>query len=475
MNNKLDASNNQCPHCGARELFFDKNINKYKCSYCNSTFDENKELIIEKDISKLDKEKISQGVHQLNPLITDIIALKCPGCGAEIIINTKESKQARCHWCHGILNLTNKIANGSIPDAILPFSVSKEEAVKLIKKYLNRKRIFTSHKFKKEFNEENLEGVYFPYIIIDINAHCEFIGKGEQFTYDGKYTGRRYEDVQNANLFQLTRKFDLQVDDLTFESLQYNTDERTEITNNIINAIQPFDTENCIKFAPHYLLGYHSENRNIDLVNIRDDIDKVLTKIARHTIGKSIIPYSYRGFVWDKEIINQKGSQTIAAYLPIWLYTYHEKNKDKEIIHYIAINGRTKEIKGSVPIDKIKLFLTSLLFAIPGIALFINYLTDKSHVYLDNLILNDEEYKWQLIFKSIFALLLAIVPFLVFYNLIKKKYRNKDLKHTKHIETKHTISNYEQEDKFLELREGLRNKHISGFNPDSLEDYLDKK
>ena len=467
MNNKLDASNNQCPHCGARELYFDKSINKYKCSYCNSTFDENKELIIEKDLTKLDKEEISEGSKQLNKSITETIVLKCPGCGAEIIINTKEEKQARCHWCHGILNLTNKIANGSIPDAILPFSVTKEEANTLIEEYISKKKFFTKKQFKKEFNIDDLVGVYYPYLINDINAHCEFIGKAEQTKKVHMFTDDEY--IVDINCFNIKRSFDLIVDDLTYESKIYNNDEKIEITNNIINAIQPFDTENIIKYSPHYLIGYHSENRNIDLGNIREDIDKQLTKIARHTIGNTLTKYD-RGFAWTKEIIVQKGSQTITAYLPIWLYTFHEKNNKKEIIHYIAINGRTKEIIGSIPINKTQQIITSLIASIPGIILLIYFLLDKNRQYKD-VILNDDEFYMRLVFKSIFAITLIIVLFTTTYKYIYKRYRNQNSKHIKDKETKYNIKDFKQEDNFIEEKKDVTTRYIQGINKDSLEDY----
>lgn len=46
----------------------------------------------------------------------------------------------------------------------------------------------------------------------------------------------------------------------------------------------PFDTENCIKFNTNYLIGYNSEKRDLNLIDLQEKIDKALLDIARHKI-----------------------------------------------------------------------------------------------------------------------------------------------------------------------------------------------
>jgi len=38
-------------------------------------------------------------------------------------------------------------------------------------------------------------------------------------------------------------------------------------------------------------------------------------------------------------------------YLPVWLYSYYHEGKGRGLVHYIAVNGRTGETMGSVPIS----------------------------------------------------------------------------------------------------------------------------
>ena len=43
-------------------------------------------------------------------------------------------------------------------------------------------------------------------------------------------------------------------------------------TTNVINAIMPFDIENCVKYNANYLKGYTSEKRDTNI----DDLKKAL-------------------------------------------------------------------------------------------------------------------------------------------------------------------------------------------------------
>jgi hypothetical protein len=60
-------------------------------------------------------------------------------------------------------------------------------------------------------------------------------------------------------------------------------------------------------------------------------------------------------------------------YLPVWLYSYQEPGGKGSMLHYIAVNGRTGETMGSVPVQQWKLLLAALTVGtiVEGIALWI--------------------------------------------------------------------------------------------------------
>jgi hypothetical protein len=42
-----------------------------------------------------------------------------------------------------------------------------------------------------------------------------------------------------------------------------------------------------------------------------------------------------------------------------WLYSYHQPSANGGMVHYIAVNGRTGETMGSIPIQQWKLLLAA--------------------------------------------------------------------------------------------------------------------
>ena len=73
---------------------------------------------------------------------------------------------------------------------------------------------------------------------------------------------RRYD----ADVYHVERDFDIFINDLTVESSQDKLNHKSnDKTNNIINAIMPFDVENCVKWNANYLRGYSSEKRDTNI------------------------------------------------------------------------------------------------------------------------------------------------------------------------------------------------------------------
>jgi hypothetical protein len=62
-----------------------------------------------------------------------------------------------------------------------------------------------------------------------------------------------------------------------------------------------------------------------------------------------------RGVRWEQESLDVHGTRWVSMYLPVWLYSYHQPGKNGGMLHYIAVNGRTGETMGSVPVQQWKL------------------------------------------------------------------------------------------------------------------------
>lgn len=448
----------KCPKCGATDIATNTKTGKLRCNFCRHEF----ELELapqDEEIVTLEGTSVRGGAKDIDESSEDIITMKCESCGAEVVVDTRTSTQARCHWCRNTLSINNQIPNGAVPDVILPFKVTKEDAREKIEAFVHARRFFAHPTFRREFSTENISGVYMPYMLVDVNAHMKLMGKGEIETACrevGDDDHKHYE--YDADVYRVGREFDIMIDDLSIESssdkLDYNSKEKTT---NIINSIMPFDTENCVAYNANYLTGYTSEKRDTNIGALREVIEAQSSDVARLAAKDTVEEYD-RGVCWEEEDYEIKGDSWKAAYLPVWLYSYMQTKGKKQLLHYVAVNARTEETMGSVPIHFKKLFATSVLVEIfGGVAAYILNLFAMLERFNGTKFQDSRGYFW-----------LLLVSGFVFYYTIYLRYRDSNERHHYELETAHEISNLVQTDEYLTAKYGLTSKTISGENTSEL-------
>lgn len=365
----------KCPRCGATEISLNPTTGLLRCHFCRHEWAAKKALDspdLNGDIHNLRGLILGSGAADIIPSTDVNLTFRCGACGAEVIIDTSNSTQARCHWCRNKLSMNQQVPNGAVPDMLLPFSIPKADAVNKISEFVRKRRFFANPQFTKEFDPENVMGVYFPYMVIDVNAHARMTGQGEHLVR--RYTVKRgdeNEDRYDADLYNIQREFDIHINDLTVETSGKRLNQNTrENANNIINSVMPFDVENSVKYDSNYLAGFTSERRDTNIEHLTPLVRHQTQDIARHAALKTIEFYD-RGVRWEDEQISVIGERWVSAYLPVWLYSYLETKKNgSTFLHYVAVNARTGETMGSVPINKTRLLLTSAAVQVLGTIVF---------------------------------------------------------------------------------------------------------
>lgn len=437
---------NRCPKCGATDILLNPKTGKLRCSYCRHEFDPEKITGMEEDIKNLTGEIMGSGAQNIIADTNSVLTFKCTSCGAEIVVDTNEASHARCHWCRNVLSVNQQIPNGTIPDVVLPFKLTKDQAKASIEKFVGKRKFFANPKFRQEFTTENIMGVYFPYMIVDVNSHAKLIGQGEHLvrSYTVK-SGNSEERRYDADLYDVEREFDLAIKGLTIESNsdRLNNEDKSK-TNNVINAIMPFDTENAVKYDSNYMRGYTSEKRNVNVDELKELVKVQSKDVARFAANDSLKNYD-RGVAWSSEEFNVKGQQWKAAYLPVWLYSYQEVKGDKKVLHYVAVNARTEETMGSVPIHMPKLILMSFLVEVLGI-LAMMFTAD------------DFEGNW-----------LFLTVGVIFFFIMYGRYRNSGARHTYETETEKEVTNLRKVDTYIKRKNGLSNYYMEGANNTNVE------
>ena len=376
-NQALSDGVNRCPRCGSTEIQLRVSTGMLICLFCRHEWSETQiEPVVsgETSLQDLTGTTIASGAADRSPEASGVLTLKCAGCGSEVVVNTAEAMTSRCHWCRHVLTVNEQIPNGAVPDAVLPFGITRDQAVQHIRDFAGSRRMFAAKRFRSDFAPENVVGVYLPYLVVDGNASADVHGFGEIQTR--RYTrksGNNEVTYYDADVYQVSRHVDFTVDDLTIESSAERANQNTFVnTNNVINTILPFDTKNAVRWNANYLVGFTSERRDQDVSQVQPVLEDQLLSIARSEVEGSARNYD-RGVRWEAESLAVHGTRWVSMYLPVWLYSFYEEQNGQGMVHYIAVNGRTGETMGSVPVSKGRLILAALTVGtvLEGVALWL--------------------------------------------------------------------------------------------------------
>ncbi|MBO4376608.1 MAG: TFIIB-type zinc ribbon-containing protein [Lachnospiraceae bacterium] len=417
----------KCPKCGATDISLNTGTGKLRCNFCRFEFDPVGLDEMHRDVDDIEGEEMGSGAVDIDAEAEKMVTLKCTSCGAEVVINLEEASQARCHWCRNMLSINSKVPNGTVPDAVLPFKMKKEEARTLIDNFIGKRKFYADKTFRREFSTENIMGVYFPYMLVDMKGHASLSGEGEikRGSYSRKVGKDQHETVYKVESFNIQRECDVLIDDLAVESsARRATGSNSDETNNIINAILPFDTENCVKYDSNYLKGFTSEKRDTNKADLQPVVDSQEKEAIKFALNDSVKEFD-RGVRWDYFDVKKEGEKWLSAYLPVWLFSYVQNaGMPNQLTHYVAVNARTSETIGSVPVNKGRML--GVAFAI-AFAVFIAAF----------LILGSGRDSNGMFIPFIAAFLAGGI----FYGATFSKYRNTGARHHFETETKINLSN----------------------------------
>lgn len=344
---------NRCVRCGASDAHFDGSwITCTFCRYRWNTAVIAHELSLSDGIADLVGTTALPGAEDIDTHA--LVTVKCSGCGAEVSINTEHTLSATCHWCRHVLSMSNEVDTGAVPDAILPFHITHEDALHRARAYVNARGTHVDEAFLRDFSTASLHAVYLPYLVVDGRVTVRLDGLG--WVDQGKRRISKHTYEYFSDEYAVTREADLLVDDLAIEARSTRTRIYSAVsTTNILNAIQPFDTYNAVRFNAHYLsAGTTFEKRDLSVTDALSYASDHFATLARGYLAQTVRGYT-AGVRWEAEQVAVKGTRWLTVLLPVWLYAYDERTAQGTLMHYIAVNGRSGETQGSLPMDMAKI------------------------------------------------------------------------------------------------------------------------
>ena len=350
------VTNYQCPACTG-PLHFKGESGKLECEYCGTGYDvaEIEALFAEKEEkaaaaqqaaeeAKADRAAPSaeENSWDTSGLCEDwgtegdaMRAYSCPSCGAELICEATTAA-ASCPYCGNPTVVPGQFSGQLRPDFIVPFKLSREDAIKALKDHYMGK-IFLPKSFRTENHLEEIQGIYVPFWLFDGEA------QGDAH-YNARST-RSYES--NGYRVTETKHFDVyRSGTVAFERVP--VDASSKLSDDHMDSIEPFDYQELKPFSTAYLPGFLADKFDVTVEQCRERADQrcegTLLSALRGTIR------NYDSCTLTDHHVNLKRGKVHYALMPVWMLNTKWRGKD----FLFAMNGQTGKLVGDLPVNWLK-------------------------------------------------------------------------------------------------------------------------
>src|SRR5690606_22124485 len=244
----------------------------------------------------------------------------CENCGA-VLITDHDTVATRCSFCGAGVVLADRVSGTYAPSLVIPFTVSKEEAIQGFKKWC-RNGLLTPSDFMTADRIKNITGMYVPFWMYDLNSRVQVKAEGKIIrTYtrgDYIYTETKYYDVFR---------------DINLDYIKVPVDASKKMNDELMDKLEPYPYDQLKEFKTPYLAGYIAEKYNYSddelLPRVKSKIQSFIDSYISSTM------HGYTTVTYRMKDIDTKKVKSYYVLLPVWMVTYNYKNKD----YIFAMNG----------------------------------------------------------------------------------------------------------------------------------------
>ena len=355
------VTNYQCPACTG-PLHYSAKSGKLECDYCDSSFDvaEIEALYARKEAeaaaakqaadakaeaaqaakAEAAEAAAASGGWDTSDLSRDwgaeadgLRVYSCPSCGAELICD-ETTAATSCPYCGNPAIVPGQFSGALRPDYILPFRLSKDDAVQALRAHYKGKP-FLPRSFTSANHIEQIQGVYVPF-----------------WLFDGGAEGAASYRASNTNVYETgdyeiteTRHYHVvRAGSLAFEKIP--VDASSKMPDDHMDSIETFDYAQLRPFSTAYLPGYLADKYDVTIDDSRDRADtrcrETLAQALRDTVT------GYGACVTEREDIALRRGKVHYALLPVWMLSTKWRGQD----FLFAMNGQTGKLVGDLPTDR---------------------------------------------------------------------------------------------------------------------------
>ncbi len=365
------VTNYQCPSCTG-PLHFVGGSGKLECDYCGSSFD-----VAEIEALYAEKEEKAAAAHQAaeektaekressaadgqwdtSGLSADwgeegagMKAYSCPSCGAELICD-ESTAATSCPYCGNPTVVPGQFAGALKPDFILPFKLSREDAVKKLKEHY-RGKVFLPRSFTDENHIQEIRGVYVPFWMFDGTAEGD---AHYEATRSHTYTSGDYEITE-------TEHFDVyRAGSVAFEKVP--VDASGKMPDDHMDSIEPYDYSELKPFSTAYLPGFLADRFDVTVEQSRERADRRCAGTLEASLRGTV--QGYGTCLRTGGGVSLRRGKVRYALMPVWMLNTKWQGKD----FLFAMNGQTGRLVGDLPVSKAKFWGLFAAIAVPLSAL----------------------------------------------------------------------------------------------------------
>lgn len=357
-------TNYQCPNCTG-PLHFVGASGKLACDYCGQSFevDEIEALYAEKEKAAADAQQAAEekaaadGDWDTSGFSDDwgadaegMKAYSCPSCGAELICDASTAATS-CPYCGNPTVVPGQFAGTLKPDFVLPFKLSKEDAIQNLKKHYQGKP-FLPKTFTRANHIQEIRGVYVPFWMFDGEAEGDA-------TYEATRI-RTYrsgdEEITETSHFNVYRS-----GSVAFEKVP--VDASSKMPDDHMDSIEPYNYEELKPFSTAYLPGFLADKFDVSVEDSRERADERCKSTLQAALQASV--QGYHTCIPTGKHTNLRRGKVHYALLPVWMLNTKWQGKD----FLFAMNGQTGKMVGDLPMSWGKFWSLFAAIAVPLSAL----------------------------------------------------------------------------------------------------------
>lgn len=336
----------KCKACGA-EIEFNPELQKLKCSYCDSEFEVSEYAEQIKSAKELPKNREEAAGPQIESK-----SYTCTQCGAKLL-TFDDTAITFCSYCDSSNIIETELYKGEAPEYVIPFKITKEECEKIYKQEI-KKHFLAPKEMMDEVVIKKFRGIYMPYVVYKATHKGVQVNRGEKYSHhSGNY--------DYYNLYDIHATIDAE-----YEGMAY--DLSSSFYDKFSQAIAPFDFTQVKEFNINYLSGYYADSRDVKKHIYSDEAKKIIEPDTE----RELLKYKeFRKYGCAHPQLTYTIEDQKIAYYPVYFLAV--RNKKNNTINYAVVNGQTGKIAVELPIDFKKYLIFILVIAVP-VFIFLNLL-----------------------------------------------------------------------------------------------------